>query len=59
MCKDTYVPHKFLLQIFITYLMYMFDTFIKVKGNLCWSVVKPIKLKIGNGMDKQMLTTLL
>ena len=70
MCKDTYVPHKFLLQIVITYLMYMFDTFIKVKrgcrgksvtlkkitcfnfslnlpyGNLCWSVVKLIKLKL-------------
>jgi len=32
MCKDTYVPQKFfLLQMFITYLMYMFDTFIEVK----------------------------
>ena len=33
MCKDTYVPHKLLLQMFITYLMYMFDTFIKVKSD--------------------------
>ena len=31
LCKDTYVPHKLLLQMFITYLMYMFGTFIKVK----------------------------
>ena len=33
MCKDTYVPYKLLLQMFITYLMYMFDTFIKVKSD--------------------------
>jgi len=31
LCKYTYVPHKLLLQMFITYLMYMFGTFIKVK----------------------------
>ena len=31
MCKDTYVPHKFLFQMFITYLMYTIVTIIKVK----------------------------
>ena len=31
MCKDTYVPHKFLFQMFITYLMYTLVTIIKVK----------------------------
>jgi len=34
LCKDTYVPHKLLLQMFITYLMYMFGTFIKVKRDV-------------------------
>jgi len=28
-----YVPHKPLLQMFITYVMYMFDTFTKVKSD--------------------------
>ena len=31
MCKDTYVPPKFLFQMFITYLMYTLVTFIQVK----------------------------
>jgi len=38
MCEDTYVPHQFLLHMFITYLMYMFVTFIKVK----WDVEKNV-----------------
>jgi len=31
MGKDVYVPHTFLLQMCITYLIYMFVTIIKVK----------------------------
>ena len=31
MCKDTYVPPKFLFQMFITYLMYTLVTIIQVK----------------------------
>ena len=34
MCKVTHVPDKFLLQMFITCLMYMFVTFIKVKRDV-------------------------
>jgi len=34
LCKNTYVPDKMLLQTFITYLMYMFVTFIKVKSDV-------------------------
>jgi len=34
LCKDTYVPHKLLLQMFITYLMFMSVTFIKVKRDV-------------------------
>ena len=31
MCNDTYVPHNFLFQMFITCIMYTSITFIKVK----------------------------
>ena len=34
MCKDTHVPDKFLLQMFITCLMYMFVIFIEVKKDV-------------------------
>jgi len=34
LCKDTYVPHKLLLQMFITYLLNMFVTFIKVNRDV-------------------------
>jgi len=32
MCKDTYVPPKFLFQMFFAYLMYTLVTIIKVKS---------------------------
>ena len=31
MCTDTYVPHMFLFQMFMTYLMYIIVTIIKEK----------------------------
>jgi len=34
MCKDTYLQHKLLLQMFITHVMYMFITFIEVNGDV-------------------------
>ena len=34
MCKVTHVPDKFLLQMFITCLMYKFVTFIEVKRDV-------------------------
>ena len=42
MCNDTHVPHKFLLQMFITSFMYMFVTFIKVKWDIekMWNIKK-------------------
>ena len=44
MCKDTYVPHKFLLQMFITGLMYTIVTIIKHKKDKkgCREHVTPI-----------------
>jgi len=32
MCKDTYVPHKFIFEMFITYLMYTLVTITKVNS---------------------------
>jgi len=58
MCKDTYVPQKFLFRMFITYLIYRYyykdkkgceeknEILNLLLGKLCCFVVKLIKLKV-------------